>query len=141
VNTVRNDLLREGEYQRLVKEGAASGTNLKSLASNSAREMGLPLPSFLSVPITIFNSVVKKLALRMDDKIALEIARELTNPAIAAEQIEAAMRTQRNRVLSPESTMKGASLVATRALGSEMSKRAEPVNNKLTPSSQNALTK
>jgi hypothetical protein len=109
----------------------------------------------------------------MDDRIALEIARELTNPAIAADQIEAAMRMQRNRGLSPQSAMDqinaamltqqtlknpatnrmraaidaqrnlavlrqspvaNASLAATRALGSEMSKRAEPA-------SQNALTK
>jgi hypothetical protein len=143
VNAVRQDLLREGEYQRLVKSGAAAGADLKSLATKSSREMGLPLPNFISVPITIFNNVVKRLALRMDDKIALEIARELTNPAIAAEQIEAAIKLKAiregvklttDRAAGTLGTGSPISMSATRALGAEMSRRAEPVN-------QNALAR
>lgn len=133
VNAVRQDLLREGEYQRLVKAGADAGANIKSLATKAGREAGLPLPNVLSVPITIFNNVVKRLALRMDDKIALEIARELTSPAIAADQIEAAMRLQLSRQTAP-TTANAIGLGATRALGAEMSNRAEPAN-------QNALAR
>jgi hypothetical protein len=134
VNAVRDDLIREGDYQRLVKSGADAGADLRSLASKAGREMGLPLPNFISVPITIFNNVVKRLALRMDDKIALEIARELTNPAVAAEQIEAAMRLQASRAAATPGAGTAAGLGATRALGAEMSRRAEPVN-------QNALSR
>ena len=134
VNAVRDDLIREGDYQRLVKSGAEAGADLRSLASKAGREMGLPLPNFISVPITIFNNVVKRLALRMDDKIALEIARELTNPAIAANQIEAAMKLQTARSLAQPGAGTAAGLGATRALGAEMSRRAEPVN-------QNALAR
>ena len=128
VNAVRQDLLREGEYQRLVKAGADAGTDIKSLATKTGKESGLPLPNFLSVPITVFNNVVKRLALRMDDKIALEIARELTNPAIAADQIEAAIRLQAARRAATPGAGAAAGLAGTRALGAEMSRRAEPEN-------------
>jgi hypothetical protein len=143
VNAVRDDLIREGDYQRLVKSGAEAGADLRSLATKAGREMGLPLPNFISVPITIFNNVVKRLALRMDDKIALEIARELTNPAIAAERIEAAIklkairegaRLTASRAAGTLSTGNPISMGATRALGAEMSRRAEPAN-------QNALAR
>lgn len=142
VNAVRQDLLREGEYQRLVKAGADAGADLRSLATKAGKESGVPLPNFISVPITIFNNVVKRLALRMDDKIALEIARELTNPAIAAEQIKSAMKLQASRAASTPGIGTGLALGATRALGAEMSRRAEPMNqNALAPTakSQNAL--
>ena len=134
VNAVRQDLLREGEYQRLVKAGADAGTDIKSLATKTGKESGLPLPNFLSVPITVFNNVVKRLALRMDDKIALEIARELTNPAIAADQIEAAIKLQAARRAATPGAGAAAGLAGTRALGAEMSRRAEPEN-------QNALAR
>jgi hypothetical protein len=134
VNSVRQDLLREGDYQRLVKSGADAGADLRSLATKAGKESGLPLPNFISVPITIFNNVVKRLALRMDDKIALEIARELTNPTIAANQIEAAMKLQATRAAATPGAGTALSLGATRALGAEMSRRAEPQN-------QNALTR
>jgi hypothetical protein len=135
VNSVRQDLLREGEYDRLVKSGAAAGADIKSLATKTGKESGLPLPNFISVPITIFNNLVKKLALRMDDKLALEIARELTSPAVAANQIEAAMKLQTARSLAQPGAGTAVGLGATRALGAEMSRRAESLEN------QNALTK
>jgi hypothetical protein len=70
----------------------------------------------------------------MDDKIALEIARELTNPAIAANQTEAAIKLQTARSLAQPGAGTAAGLGATRALGAEMSRRAEPAN-------QNALAR
>jgi hypothetical protein len=134
VNAVRQDLLREGEYQRLVKAGADAGANIKNLATKTGQEAGLPLPNFLSVPITVFNNVVKRLALRMDDKIALEIARELTSPALAADQIEAAIKLQAARRAATPGAGTAAGVAGTRALGAEMSRRAEPEN-------QNALAR
>ena len=134
VNAVRQDLLREGEYQRLVKSGADAGADLRSLATKAGKESGLPLPNFISVPITVFNNVVKRLALKMDDKIALEIARELTNPSIAADQIENAMKLQASRAAANPAVKNAMALGATRATGAEMSRRAEPQN-------QNALAR
>jgi hypothetical protein len=134
VNAVRQDLLREGEYQRLVKAGADAGADIKNLATKTGQEAGVPLPNFLSRTITIFNNVVKRLALRMDDKIALEIARELTNPAVAADQIEAAIKLQAARRAATPGVGAAAGLAGTRALGAEMSRRAEPESqNNLAP--------
>ena len=127
VNAVRQDLLREGEYQRLVKAAGAEGQDVGALASKTGKEAGLPLPSLLSLPITVFNNVYKKLALRMDDRLALEIARELTNPAIAAQAIQNAMRLQGQRA-------------ATSATLKQVGRAATIGTNALTPSeNQNAL--
>ena len=43
------------------------------------------------MPLTIFNSVVKRLAGKLDAKLEMEIARELSNPALTAQAIEQAM--------------------------------------------------
>ena len=93
VDAVKNDIAREMEYARLAEAGGAA----KNIATEAGKKIGLPAPSFLNTGITIFNNVVKKLALQMDDKIALELARELTNPALAAKSIEDALKMQATR--------------------------------------------
>jgi hypothetical protein len=96
VDAVRADLVRQMEFERLAKAGGAS-MDTAALATEAGKKAGLPLPSLLSMPITVFNAVYKKLALRMDDKLALEIARELTSPALAADAITKAMQVQTGR--------------------------------------------
>jgi hypothetical protein len=126
VNAVRNDLAREAEYLRLAQLGGA-GDQGAAVASKAATEAGLPAPSLLSTPITIFNAVVKRLSLKMDDKLALEIARELTNPALAAQAIEKAT----NRKIGQEVT-------------NEMLQRAAPSVSRATvqmPADRNNLGK
>lgn len=132
VNAVRDDLLREGNYQRLVDAGAKADIKVRGLGTETGREIGLPLPNFLSVPITIFNNTFKKLALRMDDKIAMEIAREMTSPAKAADMVESAMLLRRGREMNQMPEFYGR---AAAQLGNEMSRRAEPM-----PQNQNAMT-
>jgi hypothetical protein len=132
VNAVRDDLLREGNYQRLVDAGAKADIKVRGLGTETGREIGLPLPNFLSVPITIFNNTFKKLALRMDDKIAMEIAREMTSPAKAADMVESAMILRRGREMNQMPEFYGR---AAAQLGNEMSRRAEPM-----PQNQNAMT-
>ena len=132
VNAVRDDLLREGNYQRLVDAGAKTDIKVRGLGTETGREIGLPLPNFLSVPITIFNNTFKKLALRMDDKIAMEIAREMTSPAKAADMVESAMLLRRGRQMNQMPEFYGR---AAAQLGNEMSRRAEPM-----PQNQNAMT-
>ena len=132
VNAVRDDLLREGNYQRLVDAGAKTDIKVRGLGTETGREIGLPLPNFLSVPITIFNNTFKKLALRMDDKIAMEIAREMTSPAKAADMVESAMLLRRGREMNQMPEFYGRTAAQ---LGNEMSRRAEPM-----PQNQNAMT-
>ena len=131
VNAVRDDLLREGAFQRLVEAGAKSDIRVRGLGTETGREIGLPLPSFLNNTITIFNNVFKRLALRMDDKIAMEIAREMTSPAKAADMVEAAMALRRGREINQMPAFYGR---AGAQFGNELSRRAEPVpTNALAP--------
>jgi hypothetical protein len=94
VNAVRDDLARAAEYQRLAKAGRPAGPTGQGSATEAAAQGGLPFPSLLSTPITIFNNVVKRLSGQMDEKVALELARELSSPALAADAIEKAMARQ-----------------------------------------------
>lgn len=96
VDAVRKDLLREAEYERLVRAGGGA-IGGGDIATQAGKSIGMPFPSLLSTPITLFNSVAKKLMLKMDDKLAMEIARELTSPAIAAQSIEKAMAVEAAR--------------------------------------------
>jgi hypothetical protein len=94
VNAVRDDLARQAEYQRLVKAGRPAGPTGQGSATEAAAAGGAPLPAYLNTTITTFNNVVKRLSGQMDDKVALELARELSNPALAADAIEKAMARQ-----------------------------------------------
>jgi hypothetical protein len=95
VNAVRDDLAREAEFQSLAAAGRAGGKDIKGIATAMGKEAGVaPLPSILSLPITVYNAVVKKLLGVVDDKLALELAREMTNPAVAAQSIKNAMAKQ-----------------------------------------------
>lgn len=114
VNAVRDDLAREAEYVRLAQLGGA-GDQGTGIATKAASEGGLPAPSLLSVPITIFNNVVKRLALKMDDKLALEIARELTNPALAAQSIENATNRKFGQQVTDEMLQRTAPSVSRAA--------------------------
>jgi hypothetical protein len=60
----------------------------------------------------------------MDDKIAMEIAREMTSPAKAAEMVEAAMALRRSREMNQMPEFYGR---AAAQLGNELSRRAEPM--------------
>jgi hypothetical protein len=94
VNAVRDDLARAAEYERLARAGRPAGPTGKGSATEAASQSGLPFPHLLSTPITIFNNVVKRLSGQMDDKVALELAREMSSPALAADAIEKAMARQ-----------------------------------------------
>lgn len=97
VNAVRDDLARQAEYERLARAGRPAGPTGQGSATEAASQSGLPFPHLLSTPITIFNNVVKRLSGQMDDKVALELARELSSPALAADAIEKAMARQAGR--------------------------------------------
>jgi hypothetical protein len=98
VNAVRADLLRQGDYERLAAAGSNMGVN--TLATKAGRAESGPIPQTLNFVVNMFNNVYKRLAGKMDDKVARDLAMELTQPATAANAIEAAMRLQRNKQLS-----------------------------------------
>tara|TARA_R110000868_G_scaffold25649_1_gene99867 strand:+ start:12132 stop:14432 length:2301 start_codon:yes stop_codon:yes gene_type:complete len=139
VNAVQQDLIRRGEYDRLVKAGSDAGIDIKQIGTQTGRELGLPLPAFLSVPLTVFNNVAKRLMLKLDDKLAMEIAREMTDPALAAESVQQALKLQAARQAGGKVAPEVARAAAV-GIGTEMARRAQPpANNALAPESVNAL--
>lgn len=112
INSVRNDLAREAEYQRLASAGG-KGESLLGGATTAGRESGLaPVPSLLSMPVTIYNTVVKKLMGVVDDKLAMELAREMLSPAVAAESIQKALVRQGQQELTNQLTQRFATRAA-----------------------------
>lgn len=110
INSVRDDLARELEYERLARAGSKGDESFQG-ATKAGKESGLaPVPSLLSLPITVYNTVVKKLMGVVDDKLAMELAREMLNPAVAAKSIEKAMARKGQQ----EATNQLAGRVATR---------------------------
>jgi hypothetical protein len=92
INSVRDDLAREAEFERLASAGRKSGKDVGQIATQVGKESGVaPTSAFLSMPITIYNAVVKRLLGVVDDKLAMELAREMLSPAITAESIQKAM--------------------------------------------------
>jgi hypothetical protein len=89
VNAVRDDLARTAEYERLAQAGR-TGT-VSKIATETGKGGGMPFPSLLNTSVTAFNFVVKRLLGKMDEKLAIQLATELANPASAANAIQRAM--------------------------------------------------
>lgn len=145
VNAVQQDLIRRGEYERLVKAGTQAGVDIKQIGKKTGEEIGLPLPALLNTGITVFNAVYKRLIATLDDKLAMEIAREMTDPALAAESVKKAIALERTRatqkLLEKSFTLER---VVTQGIGQEMVRRATPTErNNLAPQqlNQNALAR
>jgi len=89
VNAVRDDLARMAEYERLAQAGS-TGTAGK-MATEAGKGIGMQFPSLLNTSVTALNFVFKRLIGKMDDKLAIQLATELANPASAANAIQRAM--------------------------------------------------
>jgi hypothetical protein len=137
VNAIQQDLIRRGEYERLVKAGTQAGVDIKQIGKRTGREIGFPLPFGLNTGIAAFNAVYKRLVATLDDKLAMEIAREMTDPALAAESVKKALALEQTRTTQKlmGKTMYPESIVI-QGLGQEMVRRATPTNA-LAPQQQN----
>jgi hypothetical protein len=100
VNSVREDIARELEFERLATAGG-KGKDTIAGAVKTGKETGIaPTQAFLSTPVTIYNAVVKRLLGHVDNKLAMELAREMLNPAVAAESIKKALARQSEQALT-----------------------------------------
>jgi hypothetical protein len=145
VNAVRQDLIRRGEYERLVKAGTEAGVDIKQIGTKTGESIGMPLPALLNRGITVFNAVYKRLITHLDDKLAMEIAREMTDPALAAESVKKAISLSEKRAVEElaKKTMLPERAV-TQGIGQEMVRRSTPTpRNNLAPQqeNQNALAR
>ena len=89
VNAVRDDLARTAEYERLAQAGRTGGVS--KMATEAGKGSGMPFPNLMNASATAFNFALKRLLGRMDEKLAVQLATELANPASAANAIERAM--------------------------------------------------
>lgn len=129
VNAVRDDLARELEYERLATAGGSGSSDIKKLATTAGKETGIaPMVNVLYWPIAIYNKVVGKLLTSLDEKTALELAREMTSPSIAAQTIRKAMTVKGEQ----EATNALARQTATRIAPGISAQGADPNQNAMT---------
>jgi hypothetical protein len=99
VNAVRDDLARAAEHQRLATAGAGGKLDLVSGAAEvpGASMAAAVIPGKGKLAASSVGYIFKKLTGAMDDKLALELARELSNPVLAESTIARAMQKQTSR--------------------------------------------
>ena len=100
VNAVREDIARELEFGRLAAAGGGGRDAFKGAAALGKETGVAPTKQLLSRVATIYNAVVTKLLGHVDDKLAMELAREMLNPAVAAESIKKALTRQSEQELT-----------------------------------------
>jgi hypothetical protein len=99
VNAVRDDLARAAEYQRLATIGAGGKQDLVSGAAEipGAGMVAATIAGKGKMAASTVGYIFKKLTGAMDDKLALELARELSNPVLAEQTVAKALQTQASR--------------------------------------------
>lgn len=99
VNAVRDDLARAAEYQRLAAAGAGGKQDLVSGAAEipGAGMAAAAVAGKGKMAASTVGYIFKKLTGAMDDKLALELARELSNPVLAEQTVAKALQTQAAR--------------------------------------------
>jgi len=99
VNAVRDDLARAAEYQRLAAAGAGGKQDLVSgaVAVPGATKVAAAITGKGAMTASTVNYIFKKLTGAVNDKLALELARELSNPVLAEQTVAKALQTQAAR--------------------------------------------
>jgi len=99
VNAVRDDLARAAEYQRLAAAGAGGKQDLVSgaVAVPGATKVAAAITGKGAMTASTVNYIFKKLTGAVNDKLALELARELSNPVLAEQTVAKALQTQASR--------------------------------------------
>jgi hypothetical protein len=99
VNAVRDDLARSAEYQRLAAAGAGGKQNFVSgeMAVPGATKIATAIAGKGAMTASAVNYIFNKLTGKINDKLALELARELSNPVLAEQTIAKALETQAAR--------------------------------------------
>ena len=99
VNAVRDDLARAAEYQRLAAAGAGGNQDFVSgaIAVPGATKVAAAITGKGAMTASTVNYIFKKLTGAVNDKLALELARELSNPVLAEQTVAKALQTQAAR--------------------------------------------
>lgn len=102
IGEVTAELARDLQAQRMATQGRGVAPNIETLASDVAGER----INLLNRLATVANTIMRRLEGAVDKKLAMEIAREMLEPEIAARALERAMK-QRQSWQSWQQTPKG----------------------------------
>lgn len=99
VESVRADLARGKLFEDQARAARAAGPEALGAAQEAFRaaQGGADMPSLLSRPAAIANAILKRVAGKMDRKLAIELATEMLSPEETALAIEKAMAQKAGR--------------------------------------------
>lgn len=94
VEDVRNDLARQAKFRQQAAAGRSAGPSAEKAASQTLIEVagGAQFPTLLNRVTTVANALLKRMAGKIDRKLAIEIATDMLDPERTALAIEAAQR-------------------------------------------------
>lgn len=90
VESVKDDLLRMAEQERMAQLGAQAGPNAMDVASQSVSAAlgGKSIPNPLSRIATVANAIIGRVEGKIDKKLAIQIATEMLEPQVVAGVLE-----------------------------------------------------
>jgi hypothetical protein len=94
VEDIRKDLARQATYREQARAARPAGPSAERAGSQLLLEVagGAQFPTLLNRVTTVANAIVKRLAGKIDRKLAIEIATDMLQPETAALALEAAQR-------------------------------------------------
>tara|TARA_R110000803_G_scaffold71082_1_gene134108 strand:+ start:1780 stop:3657 length:1878 start_codon:yes stop_codon:yes gene_type:complete len=134
VESVRKDLSRAAETERLAGEGSIAAKQIADFASEVAS-----MPNLLSRIATVSNVILRRLSGKINRKLAIEMATEMLDPTLAAKALENAVAKDASRAF------KRKPFITTGKIAEDIAR--SPVTtgtlsiNQLAPASQNQLAR
>lgn len=111
IESVRDDLARAKLTEQQAKAARGAGPNV-GLAGTAVLS-GLRAPGLISTVTTVANDIMRRLQGKLDQKLAIELATEMLDPAAAATAIEKALaREARGQKLAAPFKKAGAAAAA-----------------------------
>ena len=94
VEDIRKDLARQAKYREQARAARPAGPSAETAGSQLMLEVagGAQFPSLLNRVTTVSNAIMKRLAGKIDRKLAIEIATDMLDPERAALALETAQR-------------------------------------------------
>ena len=94
VEDIRSDLARQAKYREQARAARPAGPSAERAGTELLVEAagGAQLPTLLNRVTTVANAILKRLAGKIDRKLAIEIATDMLQPETAALALEAAQR-------------------------------------------------
>lgn len=131
LEAVRADLARIKQTESMATAARSMGPDV-ALAGTEALA-AVRAPSLISRITSIGNDIMRRLQGKLDRKLAIELATEMLDPALAASTLEKALARQARgvRIAAPVKKVGAAALAISRAPG---------IVNLLAPENQNALS-